>query len=189
MKTALVSAFVLAALTATAAAETQTPGGAPIGKDGYVGLGVELGGQRDLKAGAMIDGGLRLSDSPLYLHARYAHGLSGDRGSYDQVRVGLEARKCSSNEWFCGFAGLDVGYQADHVVSDKFCIKGDNGGGCEGAHMETMARDFLLVPRAGVEVGKRVKWRTSVELPVAMRMDMPQTVTGLSVTTGVAYAW
>lgn len=43
----------------------------------------------------------------------------------------------------------------------------------------------LVVPRAGVEVGKRVKWRTSVEHPVAMRIDMKETVTGLSVTTGV----
>lgn len=151
MKTVFVSAAVLAALTATAAAESQTPDVTPIGKSGYVGLGVELGGQRDIKAGSMIDGGLQLSDTPLYIHARYAHGISGGNGSYDQVRVGLEARACSRSEWFCGFTGLDIGYQKDHVISDKFCIKGDSGGGCEDAHMETLAQDFLVVPRAGIE--------------------------------------
>ena len=91
-----------------------------------------------------------------------------------------------ANDWFCGFAGLDVGYQFDHMKSDKFCIKGDSGGGCEGAHMETTAHDFLVVPRAGIEMGKRVKWRTTVELPVSMRLDMKETVTGFVVTTGVA---
>ncbi len=188
MKTAFLSAFILAALTATAAAESETSS-ALVAEGGSVSVGAEFGRLRNSRAGVAVDGSLRLSDTPLFLHARYAHGISDGRSGYDQVRVGLEARACESDRSFCGFVGLDAGYQADHVVNDDICFKTETGSGCEGAHMETFARDFLVVPRAGFEVGKHLRWRTSIELPVAMRLDTKQTVIGAAITTGVGYAF
>lgn len=189
MKTALLSFATLAALTATAAAESQTSNELSIGKDGYVGIGTELSTHRELKLGAMLDGGLRLGDSPLFAHARYTRGGSGGQGRYDQARVGLEARSCAAGGWTCAFAGLDLGYQYDHVIATDFCIKGDNGGGCEGAHKDYTAHDFLAVPRVGVEIGKRFKLRLGIEVPVVTRLDMEERSRAVVLTAGFGYSW
>ncbi len=191
MKTAWLTFATLALVSSVAAADPVDGGsheGLSFGKDGYVGLGAQLGEQRDVKLGAVVDGGLRLGDTPLYARARYAHGLSGSEdGRYHQGRVGLEARACTGI--VCGFVGLDVGLQYDHVVKNNFCIKGDNGGGCDNMTVTT-TKDFLAVPRVGLEVGKTVKFYLEAEMPNAYRLDMREPKsTGLSVTAGLRYSW
>jgi hypothetical protein len=101
--------------------------------------------------------------------------MSGS-GSYQQARAGLEARSCAGV--FCGVVGADAGYQHDSVMYETFCFgNGDCGG--------TNAHDVLVAPRLGLEIGERTKFRTSIELPLAYRLDAHDDNVGLSINAGI----
>src|SRR5690349_15500406 len=105
---------VLAASTAHAEPVDQAP--ATPETHGDVSVGVEVGNMRTLATGYHLDGSRQLADLPLFVHGRIAAGTTGTDGSYQQVRGGVDARRCVLGKLLCGFAGLDVGYRHDHVV-------------------------------------------------------------------------
>jgi hypothetical protein len=120
---------------------------------------------------------MRLSNTPLFVRAAVAGGVSGSEGRWQQARIGVEARGCVAREWVCAFGGVDAGYQHDHVIDDLLFTD---------AMHETNAHDLLLVPRAGLEVGKQIKLRSSLELPYSIRLDEREQVVGIAATAGLA---
>ena len=158
-------------------------------KDGYVGVGVELGGQRALMGGVKIDGGLRLGDSPVFARAQVTGGGSGSDGDYQQIRVGLESRSCSAGGWVCAFAGIDAGYQHDNMIDQPITFwSGDNSGKGPSPEM-TEAHDLMAVPRAGIEVGKTVRVRAALDVPFTTRLDERENRAGAALSLGLGYAF
>jgi hypothetical protein len=175
-------------LTSSARAESYDATQSYPPKDGYVGVGVELGGQRALMGGFFLDGGYRLGDTSLFAHGRVTGGASGSDGDYQQVRAGIEARSCSDSGWVCGFAGVDAGYQHDNMIDAPFfCWSGDNGGGCEPEMTE--AHDLMAVPRVGVEVGRSVRARVAFDALLTTRLDERETRGGAALSVGLGYAF
>ena len=159
---ALVAVMALTATAATAAAESYDATRTAKPSQGYLGVGGTLGAQRAIVGGMYIDGGKRISGSPLFVHGQMTGGKSGTDGSYAQLRAGVEVRGCMFAGLACAFAGADTGYQRDHMID-----KGLSGSG----HSEIDAHDLLLVPRAGLEAGSKIKLRAMLEAPLYMRVN------------------
>ena len=152
-------------------------------------VGAELGGQRALMGGISLDGGVRLGDTPLFAHARVTTGASGSDGSYQQLRAGVESRGCIAQGWVCAFAGLDLGYQHDHMIDKPwFWWSGDDGSN-QPPIMETDAHDLMAVPRVGVELGTPIRVRAALDIPFTTRLDEPETRAGAAVSLGLGYAF
>jgi hypothetical protein len=189
MKTAIVSFALLAAFTSLASADpidaaSRTDHDAASrtqhGRDrdhAYLALGVELGNSdRHSNMGAAADLGYHLGDTPLWVHAHAAWGGEILDSETWQLRAGIEARKCRGLA--CGYAGLDLGYQRDHM-SEFFAMP---------SQMET-AHDLVIAPRAGLEFGNALKVRLGVELPQFVRLDRRETVHGVNMNLGVGYTF
>lgn len=190
MKT-LASLAALLCLTATASAESYDAT-QPLPKTSdYVGVSASVGAQRGLQAAVHIDGGRRLDDSPLFVRGQITAARSGE-GELYQARVGLETRGCVFAELACAFAGADVGYQRD--LSEEHPHYFGTGVGSGGSYRYTDSHDVLFVPRAGVELGQRLKLRGTIELPfyrsvVASTMDTEPGGMGVVLSAGVGYAF
>lgn len=156
-------------------------------KDGYIGVGLEAGAQRALMGGIKVDGGKRIGTSPLFAHAQITGGASGSDGSYQQVRIGVEARGCVLADWVCAFGGVDAGYQHDHMIDTPWFWASDDGG--SPPMEEVDAHDLMAVPRVGLELGTPIRLRTALELPFTTRLDTPETRAGVAVSMGLAYAF
>lgn len=178
--------FGLLALTTTASAETFDAARPAAPTDGYVGAGVTAGSQRALVGGLHLEGGLRVRAS-IYAHAQLTAGNSGSsRGSLRQYRAGAEARHCTGRNLLCAFAGADAGYQHDAVVDALWF----SGRGTE--PFMTDAHDLLLVPRAGVEAGRHIRFRLTMETPMFHRVDGESaraSGVGLALALGAGYAF
>jgi hypothetical protein len=92
-----------------------------------------------------LDGGLELVANDFL--ALFAHGLVGAGPDVGQLRVGAEVRDRSVRAVH-GFFGLDLGYR----MTPKDALETEGGA--------------LLAPRAGLEFGKRFRFRVSAELPI-----------------------
>ncbi len=172
----------LVALTATAAAESLDATNGPKASRGYVSAGGSVGVQRDAQTAVHIDGGKRIGTLPLFARGQMTGGKSGDdKGSLFQLRAGIEARGCDAGQWLCLFAGTDAGYQRDHIVHGPQSLEGDLD-----------AHDLIVVPRAGVEAGGKLRFRAVAELPMFQQlngsdeMTYSERGTGLVVSLAVA---
>lgn len=159
---AAAAVMTLAATATTAVAESfeATPDAAP--SQGYVGVGASLGIERAIVFGMYVDGGKRLGTTPLFVHGQLTGGKSGSDGSFVQLRSGVEGRACGFRGLACVFAGADVGYQRDRMVD----------AGLVGGEMTTVdAHDVILVPRAGFELGGKLRLRAAAEAPIYQRLN------------------
>lgn len=185
----LVVLAALATTTATAAAESYDATQPEPARDSYFGAALGVGGQRSLQLAVNADGGRRLGASPLFMHGQLAVGYSGSSdGLLVQARAGLEARGCRMRELVCGFAGADLGYQYEDVV--EMALFG-------GDPYYATAHDVIAVPRVGAELGRSLKLRAIVEVPVRQQVaevgdgnhDFPTFGAGITLALGVAYAF
>jgi hypothetical protein len=149
-------------------------------KNAYAEVGASFGMQRAFHGGLQVDGGIRLGDTPMFVHALLASGKSGSDGSYQQARGGIEARACIAQDWLCGFSGVDIGYQHDHVVDEMLLSTN--------VYM-TSSHDAIAVPRAGVEIGHALKFRVALELPLYQSIDEDQRGVGTEISAGLGYAF
>jgi hypothetical protein len=179
---------LLAVLASTSIASAESLDGTPAApaKDGYIGLGVELGDQRALMGGVKLDGGYRLGESPLFARAQITGGKSGSDGDYQQLRAGVEARGCVIRELFCGFAGVDAGYQHDNMIDQSIWL-GDASDRPSPAMTE--AHDLMAVPRVGIELGTPIRLRAALDVPVTTRLDERENRIGAVLSLGVGYAF
>jgi hypothetical protein len=192
----LVTFAALVTLSAPALAEPYDATQPARPADGYLVSSVSVGGQRALRGGLSLELGHRMSeDSPLFLHVMAAAGTNATfgtgGGSYQQLRAGVEARTCAAREFFCAFAGLDAGYQRDRINSEPWGF----GHGEPGDPYIVNAHDLIVVPRLGVEAGRRIKVRSAIEAPLSRRFDATmdsdtsRSGEGLMILLGVGGAW
>jgi len=164
---ALVTA-ALALTAATASAESYDATQPVAASNGYFGAGATIGAARGIKGGMFIDGAKRLGETPLFVRGQMTGGKSGSEGSYTQFRAGIEARGCVAQQFVCAFGGVDAGYQRDHMV-ERLIFTGEN---------ETIdANDLVAVPRAGLEVGRKIRLRSIIEAPLYNRLGAPSEMT------------
>lgn len=191
MNTTLMSLAALLTMTATAAAESYDATQPTPPNDTYVIGAGSLGGQRALQAGVSLEAGKRLEHDRLFVRGQLTTGTSGDKGTHQQARVGVEGRGCAVRELFCAFGGVDAGYQRDQVHSTPWTL----GLGDPRDPYVVDAHDFIVVPRAGVEMGRHIKTRLALELPFYRRLDshMDSDTSdggmGLTLSLGVGYAF
>lgn len=175
--------FVLVALVAEAAAQ---PGATPYTRDldepatppvattvpraetGFIGGGFLLGGDQFINAAVVVEGGLRLGSTPLFVRGLFAKGNSFDfegGGGLTRGMIGVELRGCSSRA-FCGFAALDAGYQQQTWSSEDEMTEHHSG--------------LLVGPRIGLDAGgDNVRFRFAFE---ATRYDHRTEIGGNATT-------
>lgn len=192
MNTMLATLAAVMTMTAIAAAESYDvtqPTGA---NETYVIGAGSIGGQRALQLALQLEVGKSIHHSRTFMRGQLTTGMSGDSGSYMQARVGVERRNCAVRELLCAFGGVDAGYQHD-MVSDTPWTFGLGDGPRERFVVD--AHDLVVVPRAGVEMGRHIKTRLAVELPFFRRLDshMDSDTSdggmGLTVSLGAGYAF
>lgn len=186
----------LMTMTATAGAEifeeTYDATQPTTGNEIYVVGSGSIGAQRALQAGLQLEGGKSIHHSRTFMRGQLTTGTSGDSGSYMQARIGVERRNCAVREFFCAFGGLDAGYQHDKV-SDTPWTLGLGSGPRERFIVD--AHDLVVVPRAGVEMGRHIKTRLAIELPFYRRLDSHMDSDpsdggmGLTIALGAGYAF
>lgn len=192
MNRMLVSFVALMTMTATAAAESYDVTQPAAANETYVIGAGSIGGQRAIQLALQLEGGKSIGHSRTFMRGQLTSGTSGDSGSYTQARIGVERRNCAVREWFCAFGGVDAGYQHD-MVSDTPWTFGLGSGPVERFVVD--AHDLVVVPRAGVEMGRHIKTRLAVELPFYRRLDshMDSDTSdggmGLTVSLGAGYAF
>jgi hypothetical protein len=185
-----VGLFAVLATTSIASAESYDATQPAVAKDGYIGVGAEFGGQRALMGGVKIDGGHRLGDTPWFARAQVTGGASGSDGNYQQVRAGVEARGCLLGGLLCGFAGVDAGYQHDHMMDKPWFNWGcSDTNPCSDRMDEVDAHDLMAVPRVGVELGTPIRLRAALDIPFTTRLDEHETRAGAALSLGVGYAF
>lgn len=182
---AVTTATVFASLLATTAvahaqpslvASAAPPPAAPAA-DAYLEPGLDVGFSAiGLYGAVQLDGGHRLGDGPIWLHARLAHGGMGIieettmTSDFTDARLGIEARGCALDGLACLVGGLDAGYRHERVLTDE-----------TSAHVDLAD----AIARLGLDLGGRhLRLRASVETAVS-----PRGWDGLGLTTGIAYAW
>jgi hypothetical protein len=192
-KTVSLSLLALAALTTTAAAETNDMASAPQAGT-YVALGGSLGSQRGFQTGLHLDAGRQIGESPFFMHGSAAYGASGSDGTFTQLRGGAEARGCVRSNWLCGFAGLDLGYQHDDFRDDPTPLGITTPVDEPQMEIEN-AHDLLAVPRVGAELGKHLRLRATLEFPGRVRLNETETSNeskiggGVTAMLGMGYAF
>lgn len=191
----LLALATLTTVTATASAESDGAAGVTDGvltSTGYVIGAGSLGIQRSIQGGVSLEGGKHLAGTHRFIRGQLAFGVSGRAGDYQQVRIGYEHRGCIVHDTLCAFGGIDAGYQHDRVESRPLEWGFSNG---PSADYMVDAHDLILVPRAGVELGRHIKARLSLELPFYRRLDTHIDADssdggmGLSVSAGLGYAF
>jgi hypothetical protein len=161
---AALATLTVTAATAAAESDEATKPAKPVKKArGYIGVGAMGGVQRDFVGGVYIDGGKRLGTTPIFLRGQLSAGQSGGNGSFVQLRGGAETRGCVIREILCGFFGVDTGYQRDNMIAPA--TMPNVPGKMLSAH------DMVLIPRAGAEVGGKIRLRAVVELPLYQRIN------------------
>ena len=157
----------------------------------YVETDAKLGGWSGVGYGAMlaVDGGTRLTDV-LWTHLELAYGRGGfdeATGSVAQIRLGAEARSCTTSGTWCGIAGMDLGgYRAITMT--------------EGEMSNGTLTALVAVPRVGLDIGSsNIRFRIGLELEVALldhdawagEATRSALIDGLGIATsaGIAYQW
>lgn len=155
---------------------------APTKPEGYVSAGVAVGADSEVDwiyTSAAIDAGYRLDDT-WWLHGnlsrvgRTGFGTTNDitlvspRREWDAIRIGVETQRCTTDGALCGFVGADAGVRI---------------GPLDG---------WLVVPRAGLDVGGQLRLRAGVELLVGKAHDPEGDAPfdlGLGLTIAAVYQW
>lgn len=182
MSKSFVALAALVTMTATAAAESYDATQPVPPARGYLGVGASAGVQRTIQGGFFVDGGTRISSTPLFVRGQLVGGVSGDAegASYTQMRVGIEGRGCIAREVLCAFAGADTGYQRDHVREDIWFSD---------SIKSVDAHDVILVPRVGVEAGSKLRARMIVELPMYQQLNATDSMTFAERDVGMTFAF
>ena len=113
-----------------------------------------VGADRFAHAALTLEGGVKVPNTPLWIHGMAATGNATDfegGGPYNRVLAGIETRSCSSI-YLCLSLDLDAGYQT-------LTWSGDPGDADE--HYEGMA----LAGRIGIDTGgEHVRFRAALEI-------------------------
>jgi hypothetical protein len=145
--------------------------------DLYIQSGLTAGGDDivGLYAGYTLEGGYRLNDSPLWVHAMMIAGKGAgvDEPVYNsylwQLRGGIEARGCLIPA-ACAVAGVDAGLRHEMLMAEY-----DN----------RRATDAIVAPRIGLDIGTR-----HFRLRPGLEMQLDRTGwAGVGATAAVAYQW
>jgi hypothetical protein len=195
MRNVLLSATLLLTLATVAHADVTEPtteltttavGPVTAAPHGYVESGVMAGGNNDLLTiGATIDAGFHLDHTPFWIHARVAGG-AGDKlfgvgtGSLFQVRAGVESRSCAFDGVVCAMAGVDLGLQHTTWTGHDESWFSDS----TPPDMTTTIDRFVAVPRVGLDIGGRVRFRPSLEADID-----GQGVSGANLDLALAVQW
>lgn len=177
---ATAAAASLLALTAVVDAQPaldQPSADAAVTATAYLEPGITAGITRGALYGAVeLDGGYRLSDTPLWLHGRFAQGALAEierdtmNSDFTEARLGLEARGCLFDGIACLVGGVDFGYRHEMFVA---------------AHDHETADLAVAIARLGLDLGgKHLRVRPSIETGVQQGGW-----NGLGFTTGIAYLW
>jgi hypothetical protein len=191
MNKLLLGALAFVTMTATAGAETYDATQPAAPNETYVIGAGSIGAQRALVAGLQLEGGKSIHHSRTFMRAQLTSGRSGSAGEYTQTRIGVERRNCAVRELFCAFGGFDAGYQHDQTSDTPFSILS----GSMNEQYVVDAHDLVVVPRAGLEMGRHIKTRLAVELPFYRRLDSHMDSDssdggmGVTVSLGVGYAF
>jgi len=176
--------LLLGVVTSTSLAQAETAPATPSGpatiRHGYLSSSLVLGEDRYTRIGLAIQAALRLGPTPLYAYALY--GTGGMIGtSYEQMRVGLEARHCFGvAEPFCVFGGVDVGVARDQQM------------GFFSSAYDKEESGKLVAPRIGVEYGRTFKGRFTFELPIYRSDNIDvhdRTTVGANLQLGGVYSF
>lgn len=101
-----------ASVTASRAEDARVPSKA------YFSTGLMMGGDDQVFfAGVGLDGGYRVGDGPMWIHAAVIEGQPQELfsrtvgGNYTQAHAGVEMRQCTVHGGACAAAGVDMGYR------------------------------------------------------------------------------
>jgi len=124
---------------------------------GYIGFGPSITGDSLINFALVLDGGVKLSDLPLWARGTAAFGeavdISGE-GAFGRAAIGVEGRACIS-EGVCGFLDLEAGYQTQHWEPTEYRTERTS----EHHH------GWVVAGRAGVDLGgEHVRLRIGIEL-------------------------
>ena len=175
------SVFAQPAVTPSAAAAAEPTR--------YLEGGVALGGLEELITwGVGVEGGLRLSTSPLWLHASVSGGGGGERvahgaGTYLRANAGPEARGCVRAGLVCFIGGADLG--VTHGRSD-------GSTDLLGPASTMVAFDHpVVVPRIALDAGNsdypRLRLRVTLDAP--FDLDDLGHGGGAALSMAMGYAW
>ena len=177
MRNALLALTLLATTATIAHAEP----------DHYVETGAMAGANSELLTIAgTVEGGLHLSETPIWLRAGIATGVGGElfaagHGEFLQLRAGAETRSCAWNGVLCGIVGVDLAYQHTAFTGHDTLSFGEN---VTRTDMSSTTAEMIAIPRIGLDVGGRVRFRPSLELDLG-----PNGADGANATLAVAYQW
>jgi hypothetical protein len=131
------------------------------------GLGLAVGvGDNEAYGAFVLEAGIAILDEPVRLRVRafanLGNALMGQSdGGFARMGAGMEARLCSELGRLCGFADLDLGYQA-------FNISRANSRGVGGT-------------RLGFEVGGEFRFRVALDVyREIVNADRPESFVGAS---------
>jgi hypothetical protein len=145
--------------------DAHAPGNEP---GGYAsGGGIITGTDGYISNGIVFDAGARLGTTPLFARAMGQAGSihrsdEPGRGTFAEGRVGAEARSCTPGGMACGSLGLDVGVRRADFTHVTFAAN-------ERFETPETLNALVAVPRITLDAGGRIRFRVSIELPVAMR--------------------
>ena len=149
----LVASSALAA-PAQADEPPPPPPSAPFVERGFFGGGAAWSVGKFFQQALAIEGGVRVTDLPLWVHGLAAFGNGGDfdrGGTSWRTVAGLELRQCSSAGGACLLLGIDLGFQ-----SERWSVPGG---------MDEIHRGFFGASRIGIDTGgKHVRFRAEVGL-------------------------
>jgi len=122
---------------------------------GFLAGGVDVGVMSSFFHGALVaEGGLKLGDAPLWLHATGRYGGAMDfegKGGFRRLAGGIEARSCRRHG-ACLFVDLDAGYEWQTWDSIDDDLEHHHGP--------------LVGPTVGIDTGgETVRFRLAVAVP------------------------
>lgn len=132
--------------------------------DHYIASGLTFGSHAYEFEGVLLEGGMRLSRTPLFLRAmgnggRVERSDAPGFGSYVEARAGAELRTCSQTGMLCGSVGIDLGLHRSQYRREDLGLDRKPNDPLD----ETFA-SAMVVPRLTIDGGNRVRVRGLVEL-------------------------
>jgi hypothetical protein len=167
--------------------DVHAPGDEP---NGYVSGGIVIDASDGYwSKGPVVEAGRRIGRGQWFGRAMLQAGAmdrsdEGGRGTFLEVRAGIETRSCGHGGMVCGSAGLDVGMvrsDFDHLLISSSSMR---------SFVNERLDGYSAVPRLTLDAGGRIRFRVVAELPFRMRtsdaMSAPTSVRTATMTTGSA---